>query len=217
MSEALVGEVLDQRATPATAELSSLAQTINALDRQAVAAVAAGVGRAVQTGAALAAAKAIVGHGHWIMWLSDNCPSVSQQSASLYMRIHEAEQDGRLAQITAGRDLSLKSVVAALQAPGRVQASAGQDDDDDTSSVLDVTTKEPREYDEPGALVGAALRAVVAIEESRAFGLRRQHNLTKALSAAVAASKDNDTWHRNLRALNAFRYASQKVAEKAIE
>jgi len=211
MSEVLEGELVDVRAVVATPQLHELAGRINLLDRQAVVVLTEGLDRAIQVGEALTEAKALVGHGHWLTWLADNCPTIAERTARKYMQVYEGTRDGKLGQIGTRADLDMTDVVAALSTPRRNSVA---DKGDDTPAILDATTDEPRPYDERGALVREAVRAIVAIEQSHAFGFRRQHNLTKALAAIVTASGE---WHLNMRTLRAFWFATEKALQEAKE
>jgi len=211
-SDALEGEVLESRAVVATPQLYALAERINLLDHQAVTALTNGLEHAIRAGEALAEAKAIVGHGKWLVWLAENCPAVGRTSAAKYMTIYQGYREGRLAQITTGGNLSVNAVAAALSGPRRGQPAAPPPNA--APDVLDANADEPRAYDERAALVGAAVRAIVSIEKSNALGYRRQHNLMAALGAVMDAIEDDGDWHTAYRALEAFRLATGKALER---
>jgi len=213
MSEVLEGELLDTRAVVATPQLHELAGRINQLDRQAVSALTEGLDWAIQVGAALTEAKALVGHGHWLTWLAENCPTIADRTARKYMQVYEGTRDGKLDQIGTRANLDMTHVVAALSTP---RAGLGAGTRDTAHTVLDATADEPRAYDEGATLMQEALRAIVAVEQSHAFGrFRRQHNQTSALVAAMTVTEDDSEWHLNIRALGEFRFTTEKALEKA--
>jgi len=73
-------------ATPAVDSLSSIAQRINDHHGQATRHAKTAIDHARQAGELLLEAKALVNHGEWITWLSDNC-DVSPRQCQRYMRV----------------------------------------------------------------------------------------------------------------------------------
>lgn len=206
---ALVGELVEERAVISTAQLQELAARINTLDRQAVAAMTTGLEQAIQTGEALTEAKKIVGHGKWLVWLAENCPTVSHQSASKYMRIYEGYRDGQLRDIAPGCNLSINSVIAALSSPRRGTPDPTVNDTDDEG---DVTYPDDRLR-----LARRAVDAIMEIEQSPAFkGMLKRRGLVNAL-VGVLNSYDDDTWHVAYRALKSFSHASEDALKKVTE
>ncbi len=211
MSNAVLeGELVEERAVIATSQLQELAERINLLDGQTVAAITMGLEQAIQAGEALTEAKKVVGHGKWLVWLAENCPDVGQRSAAKYMQIYQASRDGKLSQISTGANSSINAVVAALSSPrrGTPDPTAGETDDDEDTIYYP---------DERLRLARHAIRAIVEIEVAPAFrGLTgRQRSLTKALVDVLNSYEDDNNWHLAVRALKSFNAASEGAVKKA--
>ncbi len=77
--------------------LGNLAEEINNAYREATGAGAeavkiacSSVAAAIRAGKLLAKAKRVIGHGSWLKWLSDNCPDISDTTATRWMKLGEA-------------------------------------------------------------------------------------------------------------------------------
>src|SRR2546427_12044789 len=69
------------------AELAKNARIINTEHKAVVEATQAKLQHAITAGATLKACKDSMAHGNWTNWLKDNCPEISERTASVYMRL----------------------------------------------------------------------------------------------------------------------------------
>ena len=69
------------------AELAKNARIINTEHKAVVEATQAKLQHAITAGATLKACKDSMAHGSWTNWLKDNCPEISERTASVYMRL----------------------------------------------------------------------------------------------------------------------------------
>lgn len=98
-------------------KLGELADAINNEFRQsntlavdAIKTSGAAVKAAIRTGQLLAKAKRIVGHGGWLKWLSDNCPSIDERTARNWMTLSKRKNVSDLT--------NAKNITAAYRAVG---------------------------------------------------------------------------------------------------
>src|SRR5688572_24644980 len=76
-----------------TAECSSLAERINAEHELAAGKAREAIEHARRAGEYLQQAKAAVGHGNWMSWLSTNCPHIHERKAERYMALAKGWND----------------------------------------------------------------------------------------------------------------------------
>jgi Protein of unknown function (DUF3102) len=94
------------------AELAKNARIINTEHKAVVEATQAKLQHAITAGDTLKACKDSMAHGNWTNWLKDNCPEISERTASVYMRLAKnsdkvekaAEENGSTA-----ADLSMRA------------------------------------------------------------------------------------------------------------
>ena len=75
------------RIPPPHLVLADLAADIEREHRLAIASARDVVAHAIAAGRLLLRAKRQIGHGSWLPWLAENCPSVSIRTGQLYMAI----------------------------------------------------------------------------------------------------------------------------------
>jgi hypothetical protein len=100
--------------------LAKLARQINVEYAAIIEHTQTSLQRAMAAGAMLKEAKDKVGHGAWEKWLQDNCPEISKETASLYMRLDkntstlEAAAEANQQRVT---DLSIRGAAKILAKP----------------------------------------------------------------------------------------------------
>lgn len=102
------------------ADLAKNARIINNEHKAVIEATQAKLQHAITAGATLRACKDSMTHGNWTKWLKDNCPEISERTASLYMRLEKnsdkveeaAKQNGN-----AVADLSIRAAAKLLTKP----------------------------------------------------------------------------------------------------
>jgi hypothetical protein len=103
-----------------TPSLVKLARQINAEHAAIIDHTQTSLQRAMAAGAMLKEVKDKVGHGAWEKWLKANCPDISKETATLYMRLHkntstlEAEAEANQQRIT---DLSIRGAAKIISRP----------------------------------------------------------------------------------------------------
>jgi hypothetical protein len=108
------GRVVDVSGTPEKiTELKKLARSIRTSHEQILWAYRNSLRHAVQVGRLLTQAKGLVPHGQFKRWIEENCPEIAPRTATDYMRVAEAEVDGRLSLVEESNrrpaaDLTLK-------------------------------------------------------------------------------------------------------------
>ena len=70
----------------AKSELTAISTQINSAHRECLSAMRSSIDHAIKAGDLLVQAKALVNHGDWLNWVSDNC-SFSERTARAYMRV----------------------------------------------------------------------------------------------------------------------------------
>lgn len=98
------------RLTHLARQIRQLYATTEQLAQQAQAKCNEAVAEALLLGQALNEAKKLVGHGNWLKWIAENCPTVCERTARNYMRLanrqHVADLENtaslRQAYITTG-------------------------------------------------------------------------------------------------------------------
>ena len=69
--------------------LGELAELINGGQERIATGLRYSAMQVCQSGAYLTAVKSLCNHGEWLFWLAENCPEISQQTISNYMRLYE--------------------------------------------------------------------------------------------------------------------------------
>ena len=98
----------------ATNRLNEIAETVKAEHAEIEIAMRESLARAVKVGELLTEAKALVKHGEWGQWITDNC-QFSERTAQNYMRIHERFPE--LAKAQHVTDLTYREAVGLLAEP----------------------------------------------------------------------------------------------------
>jgi hypothetical protein len=159
-----------QEKQTAPIDLTDIASKINVAHKAYVAATKKGTKHAIEAGDLLIQAKeklkAEVGHGHWMGWLTRNCPDVSSRTARFYMQVaRNAPEMAGLANMT-------------MEQAAKVMADAWRNLDDETDD------KEPADTDDPPkpALDAAWDDATMA---QKAEFIKRHLKMVKALVERV--------------------------------
>jgi hypothetical protein len=137
--------------------LSDLAARINAEHEAAVVAIKRGIEHSIAAGELLLEAKAKVGHGNWLPWLKANCPTVSERTAQLYMRLARHREE--LSKSATVADLTMKAALELLH-DGASDDDIEPDDDDDTRRIQQLGGSGDDEYLTP-AKYAEAVRDVL--------------------------------------------------------
>jgi Protein of unknown function (DUF3102) len=127
------------------ADLAKNARIINTEHKAVVEATQAKLQHAITAGATLKACKESMAHGNWANWLKDNCPEISERTASVYMRLAKnsdkvekaAEENG-----SSAADLSMRAMLKLLRKPKTDEQKA-------TATPKPKTTTNPRAAVEP--------------------------------------------------------------------
>jgi DNA N-6-adenine-methyltransferase (Dam)/Protein of unknown function (DUF3102) len=118
----------------------------------AVVAARKGIEHALVAGDLLIEAKAQIPHGHWLPWLAENCPTVSERMAQHYMRLarNRVELEAEKRNVS---DLSLREAVRLLD----------EDDDEDADEDADEDTDWD---DEPDPLSDQQKDQILALRQN---------------------------------------------------
>jgi hypothetical protein len=169
------------------AELAKNARIINTEHKAVVEATQAKLQHAITAGATLKACKDSMAHGNWTNWLKDNCPEISERTASVYMTLAKnsdkvekaAEENG-----SGAADLSMRAMLKLLKKP--------KTDEQKAKAKQPKTTTNPKAAIEPSETkrdedVGKDWLKVLAAHELVAV-LRefRDDQYLRELSAALA-------------------------------
>jgi hypothetical protein len=102
----------------------------------AVVAARKGIEHALVAGDLLIEAKAQIPHGHWLPWLAENCPTVSERMAQHYMRLarNRVELEAEKRNVS---DLSLREAVRLLDEDDDEDADEDTDWDDEPDPLSD--------------------------------------------------------------------------------
>jgi Protein of unknown function (DUF3102) len=119
------------------ADLAKNARIINTEHKAVVEATQAKLQHAITAGATLKACKESMAHGNWANWLKDNCPEISERTASVYMRLAKNSENG-----SSAADLSMRAMLKLLRKPKTDEQKA-------TATPKPKTTTNPRAAVEP--------------------------------------------------------------------
>lgn len=84
------------------------------------------VEQAVTLGDALNAAKDALGHGQWLPWLDENCPTVEKSQTADYMRLARAVAAGEIEISGSAGYLSIRSAIKQLSTPRKAVKGSNQ-------------------------------------------------------------------------------------------
>jgi hypothetical protein len=94
-------------------KFARLADRINAGHDRFLATLKRGFNHAMRTGELLIEAKALVGHGKWLLWFRNNC-RMAERTAQVYMRLARNRGEVESADLA---DLTINGVLATLALP----------------------------------------------------------------------------------------------------
>lgn len=177
-----------------TTELTTLAADIRESHEAAIAAGRSALEHARCAGELLVEAKRQVGHGTWLVWLRDHCPTLSARTAQVYMRIAR-EWPALEAKAQRVADLPVREALALLATP--------QDTLPDAAALL----RDAQELDDRGEQVRLTLA-----------GLRDILDLPNAtldeLSSVVRIARrcEADAWEVRLRAERGLSVVQEHIA-----
>jgi len=148
-------------------ELGELATIIKEAHADVEAAGRNIINKAFKAGGALIEAKRQVGHGHWLVWLRDNC-GVSERRAQDYMKL-AANRSKIEAEMKSAptADLSLKWALGLIkQPPGDGNGSLGKYEKARTELIKKLRALEPGDVEDAAQATIVALQEVVVAVKS---------------------------------------------------
>jgi hypothetical protein len=116
----------------------------------------------------------------WLPWLKQNCPEISQQTASLYMRLADPENLDKLVGVKTIRDAD-----KALRQSSRRDEDDDEGDDDDDTDDTDDETNNTLLVETPGSPDLKALMENCGVDEI-GIALRDADKLEEVAIASIA-------------------------------
>lgn len=113
-----------------TADLTTLADKVNAEHRACEEAVGAALRHAITAGELLTEAKASVSHGSWGSWLAENFEG-SERTAQAYMKVYRRRDEIR----NGAADSSLRGALKELATPTGVSSDSGGDPEEAAETI----------------------------------------------------------------------------------
>ncbi len=173
-----------------TTELSAVGEVINRLHQEICESAHSSYSKAMQIGELLSGQKQKVKHGEWLDWLSFNCPSISERTASRYMGIYRDQTDIKTAKLT---DTSFVYQILTEVFTIEEEEDPDKDPDDD---------EDPDDEDDPD-------------KETSARGGSSEEHVTQGKSGAVSSKTAEDNGRPSPQ--DVIRAANQmEMAEKCI-